>query len=293
MTSARNSSMTENQTTPEEIPNRVWRSLRSFFWTATFYCVFAVASTLFSLFLFLPLWILVSLFPRAVVIPIGIARTTFRFFLWLFSAVGAYKLESPLGFDQLATSQAGVYVANHGSLLDVLFLLVLVPNSSCLLKGSSKGNRAVMPLLWRAFIVGPYSLAGFVAMPDLEDLEAMLATFQRCEKLLASGRSLIIFPEGTRSPDCRLLPFLDFPFKLAKRANVPVVPVAIHTDRPILAKGNNTVSGLGPTIFQIHALSPIFPQKRDRANDLSVHSRRLIRRELEAIAKSGTRQYHC
>jgi 1-acyl-sn-glycerol-3-phosphate acyltransferase len=48
-----------------------------------------------------------------------------------------------------------------------------------------------------------------------------------CERALAGGISVMMFPEGTRSKDGNLLPFKDGAFALAIRAGVPILPVAI------------------------------------------------------------------
>jgi 1-acyl-sn-glycerol-3-phosphate acyltransferase len=45
--------------------------------------------------------------------------------------------------------------------------------------------------------------------------------------IIRAGSSVVMFPEGTRSPDGRLLPFKRGGFMLAVRAGVPVVPVTI------------------------------------------------------------------
>jgi 1-acyl-sn-glycerol-3-phosphate acyltransferase len=49
----------------------------------------------------------------------------------------------------------------------------------------------------------------------------------RAAKYLRDGCSVVFFPEGTRSPDGRVLPFNDGPFQLAIREGVPVLPLAI------------------------------------------------------------------
>jgi len=47
---------------------------------------------------------------------------------------------------------------------------------------------------------------------------------------LAAGRSVIIFPQGTRTPEFRRSGFNSLGVKLASRAGVPVLPVALKTD---------------------------------------------------------------
>ena len=57
---------------------------------------------------------------------------------------------------------------------------------------------------------------------------------------------MLIFPEGTRSPDGNLLPFMKGAFSLASRAAVPVVPLAILGTNGLQPRGSAVPSGQGP-----------------------------------------------
>jgi 1-acyl-sn-glycerol-3-phosphate acyltransferase len=57
-----------------------------------------------------------------------------------------------------------------------------------------------------------------------------------CERALAGGISVMMFPEGTRTRDGSLLPFKDGAFSLAIRAGVPILPVAISGTREMRPK---------------------------------------------------------
>jgi len=60
-----------------------------------------------------------------------------------------------------------------------------------------------------------------------EDLKAVLE--QGCEKL-AEGTSIIVFPQTTRTTDFDPEHFNSIGIKLAKKANVPIIPLALRTD---------------------------------------------------------------
>lgn len=58
---------------------------------------------------------------------------------------------------------------------------------------------------------------------------------------LRSGRSMMVFPEGTRSTTEEMLPFRRGVFVMAIRAGVPVVPVSILGTREIMRKGDPSI----------------------------------------------------
>lgn len=63
------------------------------------------------------------------------------------------------------------------------------------------------------------------------------ATLARIGQTLADGQALVVYPEGTRGPGDRLLPFKDGAFWFAVRHDVPVIPVGIAGADQVLAKG--------------------------------------------------------
>jgi 1-acyl-sn-glycerol-3-phosphate acyltransferase len=64
------------------------------------------------------------------------------------------------------------------------------------------------------------------------------------------GVNMTIYPEGTRSPDGRLLPFKKGPFHLAAETGFPIVPVTILGTEKMMPKGSNIVrSGTATLVF--------------------------------------------
>ena len=60
------------------------------------------------------------------------------------------------------------------------------------------------------------------------DRKSVVEMFSRCKEALSQGSSVIIFPEGTRSEDGNLLPFKAGAFDLARRENMPILPLVIQ-----------------------------------------------------------------
>jgi len=169
----------------------------------------------------------------------------------------------------------------------VILLLSRVRCTSCLLRswsppsGAAAGERPGIPGFWKPFITGAFSLLGYVPMPnDWSDLPAMRTAYDNCLEALRQGRPLIIFPEGTRSTTRRLQPFVDFPFKLALDAGVPVVPVVLHSQVPFIPKGSITMHAEARADFRMRFLPPIRARRGERAKDLSFAARKAIRKGL-------------
>ncbi|MBI2376663.1 MAG: 1-acyl-sn-glycerol-3-phosphate acyltransferase [Deltaproteobacteria bacterium] len=70
------------------------------------------------------------------------------------------------------------------------------------------------------------------------DRRSVARMFQVCDETLRAGLSVMIFPEGTRSPDGNLLPFKLGAFEMAIRAGAPILPLAIEGTRGCRPKGS-------------------------------------------------------
>ena len=66
---------------------------------------------------------------------------------------------------------------------------------------------------------------------DRSDRRAAIVSMNLAAQRIADGTSIILFPEGTRSPDGNLLPFKKGGFMLALQAQVPIIPVALQGSR--------------------------------------------------------------
>ena len=114
--------------------------------------------------------------------------------------------------------EAAVYVANHQGYFDIPIMLTSLrePHGLVAKKEINRlpGVRAWMRHLHCLFVDRSSPRAGAQVILD-------------GEKLLKSGRSVTIFPEGTRSRGGAMHPFKAGAFRIAARAEVPVVPVTI------------------------------------------------------------------
>jgi 1-acyl-sn-glycerol-3-phosphate acyltransferase len=122
------------------------------------------------------------------------------------------------GLEHLDVGRSYVFVSNHTSTVDIWALLVAIPNSFRFL---AKRELARVPVLGRAM-----ESAGNIFI-DRHNLTSSFASYDAAAARLREGLSAMVFAEGTRSLDGRLLPFKKGPFVLAIRAGAPVVPVCV------------------------------------------------------------------
>jgi 1-acyl-sn-glycerol-3-phosphate acyltransferase len=104
-------------------------------------------------------------------------------------------------------------LANHPTLIDIVFLISFLREANCIVKGGVYKN----PFM--RFAVGA---AGLIPNSGGEEL------VERCADSLAEGGSLVIFPEGSRSEVDRLLDFQRGAAHVAVRSARDITPVVIH-----------------------------------------------------------------
>lgn len=146
----------------------------------------------------------------------------FRFYLVMLRGLGLIGLDV-VGGQRLAVGQGKIIVANHPTLLDVVFLMALTPRVRCIVKHELWDNR---------YLKGVVRAAGYIR----NDL-APEATIAACREALDQGNNLIIFPEGTRSVIGAPLHFQRGVANIALLTGAPIQRVLISCDTPTLAKG--------------------------------------------------------
>ena len=122
-----------------------------------------------------------------------------------------------------------VYMANHSSLIDTPALFAYLPYQFRIM---AKKELFYVPFMgWHLWTAGNFPV-------DRSDPRKTALSIIKVINGVKSGKSLAVFPEGTRSPDGRLQEFKSGAFKIALRAGVPIVPVTIRGASSLLPKGS-------------------------------------------------------
>ena len=187
----------------------------------------------------LSVYILLGVPASAVGIPWSAIRGNFRTMYGWGMAIVALGVRAAgisvrvLGRENLPTEPA-IFMSNHVSNLDPPVLLPNVPGmTSVMLKQSLMR----IPLLGTAMRMGK-----FVPVARGHSREEAMRSVAAAAEALRSGLNLTIFPEGTRSPDGKLLPFRRGAFFLAMETAAPVVPVVIHGTAQMMPRDTLTIT---------------------------------------------------
>ncbi len=133
------------------------------------------------------------------------------------------------GLDQRYRGGPAVFVANHQSLFDPPVLFHAIPAN---LRVIAKRSLFLIPVFGQALWA-----AGVIPI-DRRDRQRSIASMQQATRKIRGGLSVLVFAEGTRSRDGRLLPLKKGAFILAIQAGVPVQPVIVQGTRDVHAPGS-------------------------------------------------------
>lgn len=125
-----------------------------------------------------------------------------------------------VGKEHHSASEPRFYMANHQSALDIPIMLVAVDGDA---RFFSKGSLFRIPIF--GWVLSRY---GFVPIDKSSPRVTHRALERMLVRLRANPISLAVFPEGTRTRDGSLSPFRKGTMRIATRAGLPVVPVAIE-----------------------------------------------------------------
>lgn len=177
------------------------------------------------------------------------------------------------GREKAVVGTTYVIISNHQSILDILLL-------NCLryrFKWISKIENIKLPVL------GWYlRMANYITV-DRGNEESKVEMIEKSYQCLKRGISIMIFPEGTRSPDREIGFFKRGAFQLAIQADVPILPVLIDGTGGILPK-HGFLFGSGHHI-RIKVLDPVLPASfmTNNPEDLAQKISALMKSELEKI----------
>jgi len=253
---------------PRQRLETAWRALR----TGVAFAAFGLGSLWLSFF-----WLPVrSLFDRSEEpwrqAQLGINRL-FRFHQWLMETLGLIEVHW-VGLERLNNPQPKIIVANHPSLIDVVLIIAKLPQADCIVASSRASNR------W---------LAGSAGAADYIRNDSGAEVVNDAARRLREGRTLVVFPEGTRTPESGDLgPFQRGPAHIALAAGVDMLPIEITVQPRMLMKGQSWYH-VPPRagVYTLRVGEPVVAKKHLDGGESSVMAARKLTRALRARFARG------
>ena len=161
-----------------------------------------------------------------------------------------------VGLDKIDPAGTYIFMSNHVSNIDPPILVPLIPGRTSVLAKRE---------IWRIPILGKALDLAEIVPVERSNRDAAIQSIRRAGEVMRHHINMTIFPEGTRSPDGRLMPFKKGPFHLAAETGFPIVPVTILGTFEMMPKGSAIVkSGTATLVFH----PPIDPKLFASRDDL-------------------------
>ena len=154
------------------------------------------------------------------------------------------------GRENIDPKQSYVFVANHQGAFDIWSIYgYLGHRFKWLMKKE----------LRKVFFVGAACNAAGHVFVDDSSIQGVKRTIEDAEKRLQNGMSVVIFPEGSRTFDGKMIPFKRGAFMLAAEFKLPVVPISIDGSFRAMPR---TTYNVTPCTITLTIHQPIFPDER-------------------------------
>jgi 1-acyl-sn-glycerol-3-phosphate acyltransferase len=197
---------------------------------------------------------------------------SFLYRIFMFGAWNGVRLTGvrveTIGLDKLDPSRTYIFMSNHVSNLDPPITVPLIPRRSSVL---------VKAELFKVPILGRSMRMGSLIPVDRHNRDAGIESVRIAKQVVQEqGLNMVIYVEGKRSFDGKLLPFKKGPFYLAVECGVPVVPMTILGTHYAMPKARFAIKpGLVKVIFH----PPIEPK--------DFGSRDCLMEKVRAVIDSG------
>lgn len=199
----------------------------------------------------------------------GDIRVLYHLFTWGAYAgvwVAGVRVET-IGLDRFDHSRSYIFMTNHVSNIDPPIQVRLIPRRTSVM---------VKRELFKAPILGTAMRRGNLVPVDRGNRDAGIEAVRAAKNVIQQGLNMIIYVEGKRSFDGKLLPFKKGPFYLAVECGVPVIPMTIVGTHYAMPKARFAIK---PTTVQVIFHPPIEPK--------DFGSRESLMEKVRAVIDSG------
>lgn len=158
------------------------------------------------------------------------------------------------GLENLMGIKSAVFAANHQSMVDIFMINAFIPRRLAFL---AKKQTRLIPVIGQLM-----PMLGHI-MVDRSNPKKSLRSVQKCITALSGNRSIVIFPEGTRTLDGKMNRFKSGSLKIPLRTGAPLIPVTLCGTLNVMPK--NTF-GVRPHTIVMHIGKPIATKELQVSN---------------------------
>jgi 1-acyl-sn-glycerol-3-phosphate acyltransferase len=200
--------------------DRLWRLIA----TALSFALFGVGGLALALVVFPLINLLIRDRRRRAAFAQGTVHAVWRLYVRVMAGLGVCSYEVH-GGELLRRARGTLVIANHPSLLDIVFIMSLMERTQCVVKAG----------VWRnPFMRGVVEAASYI--PNHNNPERLL---DDCVAALRAGNNLVIFPEGSRTPTTGKRKYQRGFAYIALRSRAPLRLVTVTCTPPTLLKGES------------------------------------------------------
>jgi 1-acyl-sn-glycerol-3-phosphate acyltransferase len=175
------------------------------------------------------------------------------------------------GAERVDTGQSYVMMANHLSYADIVALFLGMPIIPGFL---AKSELAKIPFLSQALRSG-----GHVVIERAQHQSAM-QTLDKAAEQIRGGKTVLVFPEGTRGDSDTIGDFKKGGFHLAKSAGVAILPIGLRGTRDVFARGSVLIR---PGVIEVH-IGEAIPREEVATTDAGTMLQRVRAEVMELSA---------
>jgi 1-acyl-sn-glycerol-3-phosphate acyltransferase len=184
------------------------------------------------------------------------------------------------GREKTKKGETYIIISNHQSILDILLITCLRYR----LRWISKIENFRIPVLnWSM------KMAKYIPI-DRGNPDSKVVMMEESLRSLKQGISIMMFPEGTRSKDGRIMNFKKGAFQMAMKADKPILPIIIDGTGNVLPKKGIIFSG--GYLLSVKVLDPVYPESfcTEDPEELASNFRDIMEKALDGIHKKTDNQ---
>ena len=174
------------------------------------------------------------------------------------------------GIEHLPQGHPFILISNHQSHFDLIAFILTFPGS---FRVVAKRLLFFIPIFgWCLWAAGMIPI-------DRTRRQSAIRSLERAAERVRVGVPVLFYPEGTRSPDGKLLPFKKGAFVIALKSGVPIVPVSVAGSRTVLGKGSIAIRP-GRIVIRYSPEIPVTGYTLESKEALIEHVREAVRKGL-------------